>query len=110
MRFLNTWLLSRMGKPKAAISKAKTADKNRSNPFAIKRPGKKTKTKKVKSTVELVDRTFSDLQSHCKAQPERGSTKSDFLHKGNERTSKTINTTSLDELVSETTHTRISSS
>lgn len=50
-----------MGKPKTTNSKVNHSKNAKSNPFAVKRSIKKTK-KKIKPSLELVDKTFGDLQ------------------------------------------------
>ena len=98
-----------MGKPG---SKAKGPVKSRSNPFAVKKSGKKSKTKKDKLTLDAVDKTFNDLQKHRKVlitSPQKSDLMTHQDKNKLDRACKT-NVTNLDELVSVTAHTGISSS
>lgn len=100
-----------MEKPRSGSFKAKGQVKSRSNPFAVKKSGKKTKLKKDKPTLDAVDKTFSDLQQHCKVLTSPG--QSDLMtHQDKNKLDRAckMNVTNLDELVSVTAHTRISSS
>lgn len=56
-----------MGKPKTTNSKADRSKKAKSNPFAVKKYTKKAK-KKIKPSLELLDKTFGDLQGQSKTQ------------------------------------------
>ena len=107
-----------MGKPKATNFKATRSKTAKSNPFAVKKSIKKAK-KKIKPSLELIDKTFGDLQGHRKML-----TSSSAAKKSNdktlsvaqetiadtnksERTAKTANFTNVDQLVNNTAQAKI---
>ena len=109
-----------MGKPKTNPMNTKSKcsksakSKDSGNPFAVKKTIKKAK-KKIKPSLELVDKTFGDLRGHRKmstsAKKSSDSTTAG-VHQEHanklERTARsTANLASLDQLVNETAHARI---
>ena len=99
-----------MGKPKAT----KNA---KSNPFAVKKSIKKAK-KKIKPSLELIDKTFGDLQDHRKMLTSSSASKKSNektlsvaqeiidMNKS-ERTAKTANFANVDQLVNDTAQAKI---
>ena len=102
-----------MGKPKTTNSTARASrSKNgKSNPFAVKKSIKKAK-KKVKPTLELVDKTFGDLQGQRKIlTAKKSNDKTLTVEQETADTSKSEksmpNITNVDQLVNDTAQARI---
>ena len=93
-----------MGKPRSNF-KAKRDVKNKSNPFVVKKSTRKTK-KKTKPSLEVIDKTFSDLESRCRASSSSLSGSAAKKRINAKATSKLKAT--LGELVKETAQARIS--
>ena len=102
-----------MGKPKTTNSTASRSKNGKSNPFAVKKSIKKAK-KKVKPTLELVDKTFGDLQAQRKILTSVKNSNDKTLSVAQETadTSKSekstpINVTNVDQLVNDTAQAKI---
>ena len=104
-----------MGKPKTTNSNANRSKNGKSNPFAVKKSIKKAK-KKIKPSLELVDRTFGDLQGQrkiptsAKKSNDKTLTVAQKIADTNksERTARsTSNLTNVDQLVNDTAQARI---
>ena len=100
-----------MGKPRSANSKTKKSIKSsKDNPFVVKKSIKKSKSKKKEKVgLELVDKTFNQLQSMSGTKKIVHATSS-ATHPDTLKPQRTLqsNYTSLEELVNETTRARIS--
>ena len=101
-----------MGKPKTTNFKASRSKSAKSNPFAVKKSIKKAK-KKIKPSLELVDKTFGDLQgqrkipTYVKKSNDKTPTVAQEVADTNksERTAPIL--TNVDQLVNDTAQARI---
>ena len=102
-----------MGKPKTNSKATKRSKNAKSNPFVVKKTTKKAK-KKTALTLELVDKTFGDLQGHreMSTSAKKSSDKTaSHVHQEIEDANKlertARSTANLDQLVNETAHAKI---
>jgi hypothetical protein len=101
-----------MGKPKTTNSIATRSKNGKSNPFAVKKSIKKAK-KKIKPTLELVDKTFGDLQGQrkiltsAKKLKDKSLTVAQEIADTNKPEKSTPNVTNVDQLVNDTAQARI---
>ena len=95
-----------MGKPGATF-KANRDVKNKSNPFVVKKSTKKTK-KRAKHSLEVVDKTFSELQSHSSCGASTRTLSADMGKKRSKAETRSKLDTTVNKLATETAQARIS--